>query len=189
MARSKDRAAAVEILLKLRESIDEQCAEWLIEVFCVRLVHRELLLECPVSEVRKFIIILLKTAINLVGESFKVKLFLSLAKDLRLCQSKYSRFFYQYLQLLHHLYTNITAAGVEIPHVNAFMFFTNHLFALKQNFEEIPDPELQNTDVYLGYNPSTEVEKAQKRGISHFIETSTSSTYLIKAVTDAVDVD
>jgi len=94
MARSKDRASAVEILLKLRNSIDEQCAEWLIEVFCVRMVHRELLIDCPVSEVRKFIVILLKKAIGEVGAEFKLKLFLSMIKDLELCQPKYSRCYY-----------------------------------------------------------------------------------------------
>jgi len=49
------------------------------------MVHRELLLDCPINDVRKFILVLLKKAIETAGEEFRQKLLRSLLKDLDMC--------------------------------------------------------------------------------------------------------
>jgi len=64
MVRSKDRDASIELLQELRDSMDMPEAEWVLEVFSVSKVHKELLVDCPIVDVRKFILILAKTAVE-----------------------------------------------------------------------------------------------------------------------------
>ena len=63
------------------------------------------------------------------------------------------------------------------------------MFSLDKTFDEIPDPVLKNTDVYLGYDPTAEEDKVIERGISHYMESSTSPTYLLRAITEAIDLE
>jgi hypothetical protein len=74
MVRNKERDNAVDLLDQLCESMDVQCAEWLIEVFCVRQIHKELFVDCPIDQSRKFLIVLAKTAICKVSQEAKEKL-------------------------------------------------------------------------------------------------------------------
>jgi hypothetical protein len=45
-------------------------------------VHKELLLDCPVADVRKFIVVLLRSAIEKVSSEFHLKLLLSFLKNI-----------------------------------------------------------------------------------------------------------
>lgn len=60
-----------------------EAAAWLCEVFCVPEIVKELLLECPIEEERKFMVVLLRKAIELADEESLFKLLRSYLNILR----------------------------------------------------------------------------------------------------------
>lgn len=187
MARSKDRINGIELILNLRDSIDEQCSEWLIEVFCVKMVHRELLLDCPINDVRKFILVLLKKAIETAGEEFRQKLLRSLLKDLDMCQKKYSRYFSQFLQVIYYLIENLGSATLSIPDFDLFDLLSNHYFSLDNTFAEISDPVFKHSDIFLGYDSEAAQSDVKEEAKGFFWDTSQNQTYLVEAMCLTLD--
>jgi hypothetical protein len=74
--------------------MNPELADWLIEVLCVSKIQNELLLDCPDGGSRRFVVVLLQTALENVGDESRLKLIKSLL--LQLDKSKLSRYFTQY---------------------------------------------------------------------------------------------
>jgi hypothetical protein len=93
MVRSKETEAAIDLLSQLRDNITPQAAEWFVEVLCVREIRKELLIDCPLVETRKFLLVLAKAAIERARLESREKLLCYLLHDLDLATLKHGSAF------------------------------------------------------------------------------------------------
>jgi hypothetical protein len=67
-SRAKDRTSAYDLSQILLKSMTQYGANWLLETLATREVHKEVLIDCPIEEMRKLVVVLLRKAGSLADQ-------------------------------------------------------------------------------------------------------------------------
>lgn len=153
LLRAADRSKLADFYCYVQQELTQNSEhrEWLLEVLSVPQTAKELLLDCPILEVRRLIVGLVKTSLQNVNEeivqSFIARLLLLLPK----AKKPHTRYYAQYFHVLSC--TVVTHPELIAP-TQLVQRLLGHLLNDASEFPELPYTYKYN-DVWLGYDHFT----------------------------------
>jgi ubiquitin C-terminal hydrolase len=175
LVRATDRNKLVDFYKLVQQELSQHVEhrEWLLEVLSVPQTVKELFLDCPVLEVRRLLVGLVKSALQNVGEepvqSFIARLLAVLPK----AKKPHSRYFAQYFHILSC--TVLTHPELITP-TQLVQRLLCHLLNDPTEFQDLPS-SYKYTDVWLGYDHSSPIETTDVGTTSS--ETGSHNAYLL----------
>lgn len=138
----------VYMYLRLEKEIKKvENAKWMLELIGVSSVCKELLLYCPIVNMRKIVVGFVKTALTSVDQPSCEKFMLKILALLPFAKKQYTRNYAQYLEVLK---LSVLSCQESIDQYKVIDSITRYL--LGKEFSLPERPEDSENDVYLGYD-------------------------------------
>jgi ubiquitin carboxyl-terminal hydrolase 9/24 len=154
---------------------DAALSSWLLEVITVDPVLKELLLDCPVAEMRVLTVGLAALAASQVPSEEAEAALRRLVSNLHLARSPASKCFSHFFMLMNKLLSLTT----NLPELQLFERLYQHFIGANLKPTKFPAPFL-HSDIYLGYDRYKPNSARQER---FFLEEGSSSmAYLIEVL-------
>jgi len=178
LIRSKDRSKLTEFYRYIYQEISQSKdnKEWLLEVFTVPQITKELFLDCPILEVRRLLVGLFKASLIGVDESIVFNSAARLLTNLPRARKPFSRYFAQYFNILACI---VLSSPSLIQDLKLAQRLLCHLLNDPAKFEEIPFT-YKNSDIWLGYDNFTAKENSEELFASS--EKGSHFSYLLHAL-------
>jgi ubiquitin C-terminal hydrolase len=172
LLRAKDRSKLLDFFKYIQQelSCSVEHREWLLEVLTVPQTAQELLLDCPILEVRRLIIGLVKQALRNISGEVVASSAARLLSILPRAKSPYSRYYAQYF----HALACVVIVQPQLVQPTALVHrLLCHILNEPAKFET-PPFIYKHQDIWLGYDtftpsePSEDVLSISEKKGSHF---------------------
>mmetsp|Transcript_26181 Transcript_26181/g.46675 ORF Transcript_26181/g.46675 Transcript_26181/m.46675 type:complete len:2194 (-) Transcript_26181:2-6583(-) len=172
LLRASDRSKLIDFYCYVQQELTQSAEnrEWLLEVLSVPQTVKELFLDCPILEVRRLLVGLVKTALQNTSEEVVQGFLARHLSILSKAKKPHSRYYAQYF---HVLASTVIAHPELITPAQLVQRLLSHLLNDASKFEELPFT-YKYDDVWLGYDhytPPTELPEPMMSSVetgSHF---------------------